>query len=599
MAKRIVIIEDEIAVCQNIKQTLAFEGFEVHTANDGLEGIQVIRDVFPDLIISDIAMPGLDGYEVLEILKRDFETAAIPFIFLTAYADRHSLRKGMDLGADDYIPKPFSSHELVTAVRTRLERKDVFEASKLRAWTHRLLDVKDREQHQLVHVINDEIIPHLTGLRVLLEMNRRNAPGTALGLTEAVSIIDTISGHLESITSSLLPYLLTHLGLLPALLQLFNRFEEKHGIEVVFSHQGLTHRFPAQIEKTIFQTVLEALNNIAQHTSVTQATVHVWYERDSLRVQIKDEGAGFKLPNILESEHITSLTNLSEQVRSLGGTFDINSAPGEGTLVSATLPGGIPVTTLDLTAFDSQTMLAAPVESTPSPANHYVSPETRLTTKPERSHVIRVVLAEPHTLTQHGLCRLLENEPDIALVAATQRTDDTCEAIHRFAPDIVIIDRNLSTTVLEQLSERGETAHTLVLSQYADEAYALEALQRGATGFVLKECAADELLEAVREVAAGKRYISQIVSDRMTDYLIAIRRGAQPLDAFSTLTAREREVFDLVIQGCTSAEIADMLTISPRTVETHRANLMRKVGVRNQAELIRYAAQRGLISTDT
>jgi DNA-binding NarL/FixJ family response regulator len=129
---------------------------------------------------------------------------------------------------------------------------------------------------------------------------------------------------------------------------------------------------------------------------------------------------------------------------------------------------------------------------------------------------------------------------------------------------------------------------------YADEAYVLEALRSGATGYILKEAHADDLIEAVLRVASGNRYLSQPLTERAIDaYMQRAEEGAA--DALYALTDREREVLLLAASGHTSAQIATMLTISPRTAETHRANLMKKLGLRNQVELLRFATERGLL----
>jgi two-component system, NarL family, response regulator NreC len=129
---------------------------------------------------------------------------------------------------------------------------------------------------------------------------------------------------------------------------------------------------------------------------------------------------------------------------------------------------------------------------------------------------------------------------------------------------------------------------------HADEAYVVEALRLGASAFVLKESTSEELLEAIRNVSSGGRYLSPPLSDRAIDAYIR-RAEEQPLDEAVGLTLREREVLHLAVEGLTSAEIASRLVISPRTVETHRGNLMKKLGLHSQADLVRYALQRGLL----
>jgi DNA-binding LytR/AlgR family response regulator len=128
MLKKILIIEDEKQLLNNISILLNSEGYTVITSYNGFEGIKLAKEHTPDLIICDIMMPGIDGYEVLRELSNDKNTSSIPFIFLTAKVERNDLRKGMNLGADDYIFKPFKSDELIKAIQTRLNKLEVRKA---------------------------------------------------------------------------------------------------------------------------------------------------------------------------------------------------------------------------------------------------------------------------------------------------------------------------------------------------------------------------------------------------------------------------------------------------------------------------------------
>jgi DNA-binding NarL/FixJ family response regulator len=152
--------------------------------------------------------------------------------------------------------------------------------------------------------------------------------------------------------------------------------------------------------------------------------------------------------------------------------------------------------------------------------------------------------------------------------------------------------------VVRQISQRAEGTRTVVLSMHANEAYVLEALRNGASGYVLKDASAADLVRAVREVSAGRRYLSPPLSEPAIDAYIQKARKADTLDLYETLTNREREVLQLTAEGHTIAEIASRLFISPRTVETHRANLMHKLGLHSQADVIRYALKRGILPID-
>jgi two-component system response regulator NreC len=148
--------------------------------------------------------------------------------------------------------------------------------------------------------------------------------------------------------------------------------------------------------------------------------------------------------------------------------------------------------------------------------------------------------------------------------------------------------------VTRQVKQRWPATCIVVLSMHANEAYVLEALRNGASGYVLKETGITDLVHAVREALAERRYLSPPLSARAIDSYVE-KAAAAELDPYETLTTREREVLQLAAQGLTNAEIGNRLSISPRTAETHRANVIRKLGLNTQIDLIRFALKRGIL----
>jgi DNA-binding NarL/FixJ family response regulator len=148
--------------------------------------------------------------------------------------------------------------------------------------------------------------------------------------------------------------------------------------------------------------------------------------------------------------------------------------------------------------------------------------------------------------------------------------------------------------VTRQISKRSPKTGVIILSMYGNESYVLEALRAGAKAYILKESSSSELVRAVREVASGHHYLGPPLSERAIQSYLQ-RTETSVVDPYDTLTTREREVLHLAAQGCTNAEIAAQLYISRRTVEIHRANMIRKLGLHSQAQLVRYALQRGIL----
>ncbi len=209
-----------------------------------------------------------------------------------------------------------------------------------------------------------------------------------------------------------------------------------------------------------------------------------------------------------------------------------------------------------------------------------------------------IVLAEDHHIVRQGLHILLQAERDFSIIGETGDGLEAVQLVERLQPDVLVLDLMMPSLngleVTRQVTKRSPQTRIIILSMHANEAYVREALRNGAAGYVLKESSAADLVQAVREAIAGRRYLSPPLSERAIDAYVQ-KAEAATLDVYDTLTTREREVLHLVAEGNTIGTIASRLFISPRTVETHRTNLMRKLSLRTSAELVRYALQRGLL----
>ena len=212
-----------------------------------------------------------------------------------------------------------------------------------------------------------------------------------------------------------------------------------------------------------------------------------------------------------------------------------------------------------------------------------------------------IVLADDHPVVRQGLRALLGAEPDFAIVGEVTDGLEVAPLVERLKPNVLVLDLMLpglsGLEVTRQVRQRSSQTRVIILSMYANEAYVLEALRNGAAGYVLKGAGAAELVQAVREVAAGRRYLSPPLSESAIQAYVEKAKAA-PLDPYETLTTREREVLHLAAEGGSNTEVAVRLGISPRTAETHRANLMRKLGLHSQTDLVRYAMKRGILPAE-
>ena len=214
-----------------------------------------------------------------------------------------------------------------------------------------------------------------------------------------------------------------------------------------------------------------------------------------------------------------------------------------------------------------------------------------------------IVLADDQPIVRQGLRALLEDEPDYQVIGEAEDGLAAVDMAERLKPDVLVVDVMMpglnGLEVTRRVRQRSPQTRVIVLSMHSNEPYVLEALRNGAAAYVLKNTATFSLAQAVRAVATGQRYLSPVLAERAFDaYIGQARDEDRDDDRYETLTCREKEVFHLAAEGLSNAGIAERLSISPRTAETHRANLMRKLGLRTQSDLIRYALQRGIISAN-
>lgn len=214
---------------------------------------------------------------------------------------------------------------------------------------------------------------------------------------------------------------------------------------------------------------------------------------------------------------------------------------------------------------------------------------------------ITVVLADDHPIVRAGLRALFEDEDNCLVVGEARDGLTAMDLIVQLRPDVAVLDVRLpdldGLEVARRTCERVPITRVVMLSMHADEPYVLSALRYGASAYVLKEAATTDLIAAVHAAMAGRRYLSAPLSERAIDaYAHRAEAAQRPLDRYELLTAREREVLQLAAQGMCNAAVGERLVISPRTAETHRANLLRKLGLQTQTDLVRYAVGRGLIA---
>lgn len=210
-----------------------------------------------------------------------------------------------------------------------------------------------------------------------------------------------------------------------------------------------------------------------------------------------------------------------------------------------------------------------------------------------------IILADDHQVLREALRILLEMQPDLQVIAETGDGLEAAQLTERHKPDILIVDMmmpGLSGLEVARRTKRVSPAtRVIVLSMHDTEGYVAESLQVGVSGYVLKKNSSQELVFAIRRALEGSLYLSPSLDQRSLQEYIQRTHALQADDPFDALTDREREVLQLAAEGLNNPQIAERLSLSPRTVEMHRGNLMRKLGLKSQTDLVKYAVKRRMV----
>ena len=214
---------------------------------------------------------------------------------------------------------------------------------------------------------------------------------------------------------------------------------------------------------------------------------------------------------------------------------------------------------------------------------------------------IKILLADDHAIVRHGISRAIQQQEGMEIAGEANDGLQTIDKVREIQPDVVLMDIAMpglnGIEATRQVTRDYPNVKVIALSMHSAKKFITEVLKAGASGYLLKDCEFDELVSAVREVMAGKTYISPAIADVVVDNFVRSSPEEGP-SAFSSLTNREREVLQLMAEGKTTKQIGLCLHISPKTVEAHRLRVMNKLEIDNVAQLTKYAIQEGLTSPE-
>ena len=341
----VLIVDDEPTARETLIAILEGEGYDLFQAKDGIQALQMLKQFQPDLILLDVMMPAMDGFEVCRRIRATPALAEVPIILLTALDDRDSLLRGIEAGADDFLSKPPDRRELVARVRTitRLNRFRtlVEQRENIRRMAERVVAAQEEERQRISRELHDDLgqalTTHLIALRNL--QGDLSLPQKTLfeRLQSLYNQSHEIFGKIRSIARDLRPPVLDALGLKVAMQTYCSEFTRRTHLPVIFEADNSLPELPDAYNITLYRTLQEALTNVIKHAQASQVWVDLSMDDDQVTLTIQDNGIGMT-GKIMESNGI-GLAGLRERITIAGGTLTINSQPKRGTILSAQFPG--------------------------------------------------------------------------------------------------------------------------------------------------------------------------------------------------------------------------------------------------------------------
>ena len=460
--------------------------------------------------------------------------------------------------------------------------------ARLRSLASELSLTGERERRRIAQQLHDDIGHNLALLKFKLGEQRSRLSGE--DWEDLASLLETCIQASRTLTFELSPPVLHELGLGAALEWLSHQLEANYGIRCRCEDDRQPKPLSEDLRVEVFQTVRELLNNIGKHSEASEAWIRTEAAGDALTVIVGDNGRGFdvELQRQRRKNPGWGLFGIRERLAHLGGEFTVDSAPGHGALMTIRVPlAGEPRPPLH-----SGPLHAAPGESAAA----------------DPSRMIRILLADDQQLTRAGLKSMLGREGDMEVVGEAGTGTEAVRLAAELKPDVVVMD-----VVMPELNGIQATGcivdadpeiKVIGLSMHADGQYVLEMLRAGATGYLLKDCAQEDLAQAIRVVQANLTFLSPGLTDSMAHGGKAPAEGgaatqqAADTAALNELTPREREVLVLLARGRTTKQIAGDLGVSVKTAETHRQHVMEKLGDNSIAHLTRFAIQHGLVELE-
>ncbi|MBL8051359.1 MAG: response regulator, partial [Anaerolineales bacterium] len=312
-------------------------GYQIATANSGATALNLADEIMPDLILLDVMMPGMNGFEVCRRLRATPKLAEVPIIILTALDDRASRLQGIEAGADDFLTKPIDRQELRLRVKTilRLDRYRTLltQRENLSQMAERVITAQEEERKRLSRELHDDLgqalIAHILELKNLQSQTNLNHEFEKL-----IEDTNHIINRMRQLAQDMRPALLDTLGLVSALETYSREFGLRAKLPVTFEADGEIPKLSDVHSITLYRTLQESLTNIIKHSNATQVWVELNVDEHHTILTVQDNGVGF----VSTTQNGMGISNLRERLALVGGELAISSAVSKGTIISARLP---------------------------------------------------------------------------------------------------------------------------------------------------------------------------------------------------------------------------------------------------------------------
>ena len=426
---------------------------------------------------------------------------------------------------------------------------------------------REQEKTRIARELHDDLGQQLTALKmdvtILEDELQANTDRTLLlsHLRGMYGLLDTTVASVRRIAADLRPVMLDDLGLAPAVEWLINDFSNRYRIRVVAQIAAEAIDFRPDAGTAVFRIIQEGLTNVARHASASEVRLEIFRQERDCVVRIADNGQG--APHTA-SRPLNSfgLLGVRERVRLLGGEVRIDTAPGRG--------------------FRADRFITA----------------RACRDRSRRADMTRVLIVDDHAMVRDGLRHILQNADRFEVVGEAADGPGLIKLARECPASVVLLDLSLpgrnGLELIKQLKDEHPGLKILVLTMHAEEQYAKRAFTAGASGYLTKESATDELVAAVTKVAGGGVYVSHSMAERLARGLTTADKGLP----HEQLSDREFEVFRRLVEGQTLSDIASDLSLSSKTISTYKMRILDKLQLQSDAALVRYAIGHKLFDSD-